>query len=105
VHAAFCRLRLHPCGARCACVTHHTRALRASQVPDAAAVLKAGVAEGMNLRQVDAQHVGISMDETTTLADVDALLKVRLAARAACCASLRALAGGAPCSPSAHTTL
>jgi glycine dehydrogenase len=47
------------------------------QVSDADAVLKAGVAAGVNLRKVDKQHVGISMDETTTLADVDTLLKVR----------------------------
>lgn len=47
------------------------------QVSDADAVLKAGVAAGVNLRKVDKQHVGISLDETTTLADVDTLLKVR----------------------------
>lgn len=46
------------------------------QVSDADAVLKAGVAAGVNLRKVDKQHVGISLDETTTLADVDTLLKV-----------------------------
>jgi glycine dehydrogenase len=47
------------------------------QVSDADAVLKAGVAAGVNLRKVDKQHVGISLDETTTLADVDTLFKVR----------------------------
>lgn len=46
------------------------------QVSNADAVLKAGVSAGVNLRKVDAQHVGISLDETTTLADVDTLLKV-----------------------------
>jgi glycine dehydrogenase len=40
-------------------------------------VLKAGLAAGVNLRKVDASHVGISLDETTTIADVDTLLKVR----------------------------
>lgn len=48
------------------------------QVSNADAVLKAGVAAGVNLRKVDASHVGISLDETTTLADVDTLLKVGL---------------------------
>lgn len=43
---------------------------------NADAVLKAGVAAGVNLRKVDSSHVGISLDETTTLADVDTLLKV-----------------------------
>jgi glycine dehydrogenase len=47
-----------------------------SQVPNADAVLKAGVSAGVNLRKVDGSHVGISLDETTTLADVDTLLKV-----------------------------
>jgi glycine dehydrogenase len=46
------------------------------QVPNADAVLKAGVAAGVNLRKVDGSHVGISLDETTTIADLDTLLKV-----------------------------
>ena len=45
-------------------------------VPDAAAVVKRGAAAGMNLRQLDARHVTVAMDETTSLADVDALLAV-----------------------------
>jgi len=46
------------------------------QVSNADAVLKAGLSAGVNLRKVDGQHVGISLDETTTVADVDTLLKV-----------------------------
>jgi glycine dehydrogenase len=47
------------------------------QVPDASKVLAAGVAAGMNLRKVDGSTVGISIDETTSLKDVDDLFKVR----------------------------
>jgi glycine cleavage system pyridoxal-binding protein P len=50
--------------------------LRLLQVPSADAVLKAGLAAGVNLRKVDGSHVGISLDETTRLEDVDTLLKV-----------------------------
>lgn len=46
------------------------------KVSNADAVLKAGLSAGVNLRKVDGQHVGISLDETTTVADVDTLLKV-----------------------------
>lgn len=46
------------------------------QVPSADKVLKDAAAQGMNLRKLDATTVGISLDETTKLADVDALLKV-----------------------------
>jgi hypothetical protein len=45
-------------------------------VPSADKVLKDAAAQGMNLRKLDATTVGISLDETTKLADVDALLKV-----------------------------
>ena len=48
------------------------------QVLSADAVLSAGVAAGVNLRKVDTTHVGVSLDETTRLADVDVLLKVRM---------------------------
>lgn len=47
-----------------------------TQVSDADAVLKTGLSAGVNLRKVDAKHVGISLDETTSIADVDTLLKV-----------------------------
>jgi glycine cleavage system pyridoxal-binding protein P len=47
------------------------------QVPSADAVLSAGLAAGLNLRKVDGSHVGISLDETTRLEDVDTLLKVK----------------------------
>ena len=45
-------------------------------VPDAAAVCHKAVAAGMNLRQLDAKTVTVSLDETTEPADVEALLKV-----------------------------
>ena len=45
-------------------------------VGDAAAVVAAGAAQGINLRPLDATTVTISVDETTTLADVDHLLAV-----------------------------
>jgi glycine dehydrogenase len=48
------------------------------QVPSADAVLSAGLATGVNLRKVDGSHVGVSLDETTRLEDVDTLLKVCL---------------------------
>ncbi|WIA42495.1 hypothetical protein OEZ86_008483 [Tetradesmus obliquus] len=53
------------------------------KVPSADAVLSAGVAAGVNLRKVDATHVGVSLDETTRLADVDVLLKVLNGGKAA----------------------
>ncbi len=43
------------------------------KVADAKAVCARAVAAGMNLRPVDAAHVGISLDETTTADDVTAL--------------------------------
>jgi glycine dehydrogenase len=45
-------------------------------VGDAAAAAARAVAAGANLRVLDAATVGISVDETTTLADVDMLLRV-----------------------------
>lgn len=45
-------------------------------VSDAAKVLADGVAAGANLRKVGDKAVGISIDETTKLEDVDLLLKV-----------------------------
>ena len=46
------------------------------RVADAAAVHAAARAAGMNLREIDATTVGISLDETTRRADVEALWKV-----------------------------
>ncbi|MGE4217959.1 MAG: aminomethyl-transferring glycine dehydrogenase [Alphaproteobacteria bacterium] len=46
------------------------------RVPDAAAVQARAVAAGYNLRPVDAGAVGVSFDETTTAADVEALWRV-----------------------------
>src|SRR5690606_5655635 len=40
------------------------------------AIFGAAKAGGMNLRRVDEAHVGISLDETATATDVEALLKV-----------------------------
>lgn len=45
-------------------------------VADADQVLAAGVAAGANLRKVSDKAVGISIDETTKLEDIDLLLKV-----------------------------
>ncbi|KAI5914078.1 aminomethyl-transferring glycine dehydrogenase [Thauera sp. 2A1] len=45
-------------------------------VADAAAVHAAARARGMNLREIDGRTVGISLDETTTRADVEALWAV-----------------------------
>ena len=45
-------------------------------VKDAAAVSAAAVAAGYNLRVMDGNRVSIALDETTTLADVDALFAV-----------------------------
>ena len=45
----------------------------AIRVPDAAAVHAASRRAGLNLREIDARTVGISLDETTTRADVRAL--------------------------------
>jgi glycine dehydrogenase len=48
----------------------------AVRVADAAAVHAAARAKEMNLREIDATTVGISLDETTTRADVEALWAV-----------------------------
>ena len=45
-------------------------------VGDAGKVCAAAVAAGYNLRQLDASRVSVAFDETTTIADVDALLAV-----------------------------
>ena len=39
-------------------------------------VASLAVAEGMNLRVLDAKTVGVSIDETTKLEDIDTLFKV-----------------------------
>ena len=39
-----------------------------------AKIMQAAVAAGYNLRRVDDETVGISVDETTTRADIDALV-------------------------------
>ena len=46
------------------------------EVGDAAAAHQAARAHGINLRRVDAARVGVSLDETTTEAEVDLLLRV-----------------------------
>ena len=46
------------------------------KIADAAATHARAVAAGYNLRPIDAQHVGISLDETSTQADVVALLNI-----------------------------
>ena len=45
-------------------------------VPDAEAIHARAVEAGFNLRRIDAQHVGISLDETTTREDLVALAQV-----------------------------
>ncbi len=52
-------------------------------VNNADAVLKTALEHGMNLRKLDDGHVGISLDETTTLDDVDVLLAVLNGGKAA----------------------
>ncbi|MDN6259732.1 MAG: beta-eliminating lyase-related protein, partial [Corynebacterium sp.] len=51
------------------------------QVPDAAATVAAACGAGFNLRHVDEKHVGISVGESTTDADVAELLAVVAGAR------------------------
>ncbi|MGP9759014.1 aminomethyl-transferring glycine dehydrogenase [Corynebacterium sp. AOP12-C2-36] len=51
------------------------------QVPDAAATVAAACEAGFNLRHVDEKHVGISVGESTTDADVAELLAVVAGAR------------------------
>lgn len=46
------------------------------KVGDAAAVAKTAVENGVNLRVLDPTHITISFDETSTLEDVDLLLKI-----------------------------
>ena len=45
-------------------------------VPSAAAVIKTAESQHINLRRVDATHVGVSLDEPTTLAEVEQLLRI-----------------------------
>ncbi|MBL9114573.1 MAG: aminomethyl-transferring glycine dehydrogenase [Verrucomicrobiaceae bacterium] len=44
-------------------------------VPDASAVVAAGLAEGFNLRHIDGTHVGISLDERVTRAELLGVLR------------------------------
>lgn len=46
------------------------------QVADAKAVVKSALDAGINLRLLDAQSIGVSVDETTTAADIEALWEV-----------------------------
>lgn len=46
------------------------------KTPTAEKIHAAARAKGINLRAIDATHIGVSLDETTTTADVVALLKV-----------------------------
>ncbi len=46
------------------------------EVADAAAVHRLARTHGVNLRRVDATHVGVSLDEPTTVAEVDLLLRI-----------------------------
>lgn len=39
-------------------------------------VVQQALAHGMNLRRIDEKHIGVSLDETTALTDVNALLEV-----------------------------
>jgi glycine dehydrogenase len=50
--------------------------LRVSVNGDASAILERAVAQKINLRQIDANSVGISIDETTTAADVMDLWRI-----------------------------
>ena len=45
-------------------------------IPDTDAAHQQAVAAGMNLRKIDANRVGISLDETTTVEDITRLLEV-----------------------------
>ncbi|MBL9128198.1 MAG: aminomethyl-transferring glycine dehydrogenase, partial [Verrucomicrobiales bacterium] len=45
-------------------------------VGDAEAVRRVAEADGVNLRYVDARRVGVSLDEPTTIAEVDRVLKI-----------------------------
>jgi glycine dehydrogenase len=57
------------------------------KVPNASSVIGLAEAAGMNMRMVNETHVGISMDETTGINDIDAILEVF--AKAASSASLK----------------
>lgn len=46
------------------------------EVGDAAKVVAAGAAKGVNLRQLDASTITVALDETTRLEDVDQLLRI-----------------------------
>lgn len=46
------------------------------EVKDAEAVRKIALANRINLRYIDAQHVGVAVDETTQLKDIEQLLSV-----------------------------
>lgn len=46
------------------------------EVGDAAKVVAAAAAEGVNLRQLDASTITVALDETTQLQDVDQLLAI-----------------------------
>src|SRR5690606_11683094 len=46
------------------------------EVPDASAVVDAAMAAGLDLRKLDARRLTVSFDETTTIADLEALLAV-----------------------------
>lgn len=52
-------------------------------VGDAAKMAKAAAAEGCNLRVIDAKTIGISIDETTRIEDVDQLFKILNGGKAA----------------------
>jgi len=62
-------------------------------VKDAAAVHAAALANGVNLRQIDATHVGVSLDETTTRDDIALLWTVfaQAAGSSAACPDLDAV--------------
>jgi glycine dehydrogenase len=46
------------------------------QTTNAAQLHAAAVAQGVNLRQIDASHIGVSLDETTDRADITQLLTI-----------------------------
>ncbi|MBN9690925.1 MAG: aminomethyl-transferring glycine dehydrogenase [Verrucomicrobia bacterium] len=74
-------------------------------VPNAAAVVKAAEAHQINLRRVDATHVGVSLDEPTTEADVEVLLKVfGVGATAPAVATLSPVSCSLPLRTSAYLT-
>jgi glycine dehydrogenase len=52
-------------------------------VGDSAAVVKLAASKGVNLRQLDSSTITVSVDETTTLADLDQLLAILNGGKAA----------------------